>query len=246
MSSAVRSALAPTGVLRAGINMSNFLLVSSHGPAGEPRGLSPGLAAALAEKLGVPLQLVEYPNPGALGDAAEKNEWDVGLIGAEPQRAKTIVFSPHYAELRATYLVPLGSSVDAITQVDRPGVRIAAVARGAYTLWLEANLRHAELRQPAETGLPASLALFRDEGLDVLAGLRPWLLDRAAELPGSKVLDGHFTSVNQAIGVPRCAHADSAAIEFIEQFVREALSGGTVARLVEEHGGTGRISVPRS
>ena len=90
---ALRAAIAPSGTLRAGINLSNFLLVSSRGPAGEPAGVSPDIAAALAAKLEVPLQLVPYANPGLLADAAVKDEWDVGLIGAEPKRAETITLS---------------------------------------------------------------------------------------------------------------------------------------------------------
>lgn len=73
--------------------MSNFLLVSQRGPQGEPRGVSPGLAQALADTLGVDLELVPYKNPGLLADAALKDEWDVGLIGAEPARAQTISFT---------------------------------------------------------------------------------------------------------------------------------------------------------
>ena len=93
VAASVRAALAPSGVLRAGINMSNFLLVSQRGPQGEPRGVSPGLAQALADTLGVDLELVPYKNPGLLADAALKDEWDVGLIGAEPARAQTISFT---------------------------------------------------------------------------------------------------------------------------------------------------------
>ena len=89
----VRSALAPTGVLRAGINMSNFLLVSERGPNGEPRGVSPGMAKALADMLAVDLELIPYKNPGLLADAARRDEWDVGLIGAEPARAEFISFT---------------------------------------------------------------------------------------------------------------------------------------------------------
>lgn len=101
--------LAPTGVLRAAINLSNILLVTGRGPVGEPVGVAPSMAEALAQRLGVPLELVPYPNPGALGDAAPSGCWDVGLIGAEPQRANLISFSDPYIQIEATYLVRGGS-----------------------------------------------------------------------------------------------------------------------------------------
>jgi hypothetical protein len=121
--------LAPTGVLRAGINLSNFLLVTGRTPAGEPEGVAPDMARAVAERLGVPVRYVPYPRPGELADAAGTGAWDIGLIGAEPQRAEKIAFSPAYAEIEATYLVPPGSPITAIEEVDRPGTRIAVAAR---------------------------------------------------------------------------------------------------------------------
>lgn len=237
-------ALAPSGVLRAGINLSNFLLVSSRGPAGEPIGVAPSLAEELARRLEVPLELVPYPNPGKLSDAASQDEWDVGLIGAEPQRAETIAFTQPYCEIQATYLVRAGSRLRSIDEVDRSGVRVGVSRRAAYCLWLEKNLQSATLLQTEEPGLDLSRALFEDEeaDLDALAGLRPWLLTQAETLPGATVLDGSFTSVMQAIGTPR-ARADGGASLFLERFVAEAVSSGLVAELIEKHGVTGRLSV---
>ena len=120
----LRAELAPTGVLRAAINLSNFLLVRGQTPSGDPTGPSPDMARAVAEHLGVPVQYICYPNPGALADDATENAWDIGNIGAEPERAKTIAFTAAYAEIEATYLVPKGSPIQSIRDVDRDGVRI--------------------------------------------------------------------------------------------------------------------------
>ncbi|MBP6816088.1 MAG: transporter substrate-binding domain-containing protein, partial [Burkholderiaceae bacterium] len=128
-STVVVSQLAPTGVLRAGINLSNFLLVTGRTPAGDPAGVSPDMAAAIAADLGVPLRLVPYKSPGELADAAGTGAWDIGLIGAEPARAEKIAFTPAYVEIEATYLVPAGSPLQSVAEVDRTGVRIAVAAR---------------------------------------------------------------------------------------------------------------------
>lgn len=179
LSAALRAALAPTGILRAGINLSNFLLVSSRGPNGEPVGVAPDMAAALAEQIGVPLELVPYANPGLLGDAANRDEWDVGLIGAEPKRAETIAFTAPYAEIEATFMVPPDRDLHTVADVDRPGVRVCVSARAAYDLWLTANLQSASLTRTEEPGLERSRQLFDSGDFDALAGLRPWLLDQA-------------------------------------------------------------------
>jgi len=243
MVQSVARALAPTGVLRAGINLSNFLLVTSRGKEGTPAGVAPDMAAHLATTLGVPIQFVPYENPGLLADSASSDAWDVGLIGAEPQRAEVIAFSQPYVEIRATFLVPAKSPIKRIEEVDREGVRVAVSRRAAYCLWLENNLERATLLQTAEPGLDLSRELFLAEQCDALAGLRPWLLTQQAEmLPGSRVLDGAFTSVLQSIGVPR-ARADGGASMWLERFVDEAKASGFVQDLIEKHGVTGRLSV---
>jgi len=123
--SVARSELAPTGTLRVALNMSNFLLTATDPVTGEPGGLAADLGRELGQRLGVPVALLPYPNPGALADAAPTGVWDVGFLGAEPQRAHAIDFTAAYVEIEATYLVPPGSPLTAIAEVDRPGIRIA-------------------------------------------------------------------------------------------------------------------------
>ena len=142
--------LAPTGVLRAAINMSNFLLVTGKTDTGDPDGVSPDMARAIAANLGVACQLIPYPRPGPLADALAEDAWDIGNIAAEPERAKTITFSPPYCEIQATYLLPPGSPMRSIAEVDSPGNRIAVASRSAYDLWLKENLQHAELVRARE------------------------------------------------------------------------------------------------
>lgn len=226
-----RAVLAPSGRLRAGINLSNFLLVSARTADGGPAGVSPAMAAAIAENLGLEIDYVTYPNPGALADDAGADRWDIALIGAEPQRAEVIGFTPAYAEIEATYLVPEGSPIQSLDDVDRPGIRIAVADRTAYGLWLDRNIRHASLHRVA--GLDASLALFRDEKLDVLAGLVPRLLSDVETMPGARLLPGRFMSVQQALGVPK---AKAAALPWLEAFVAAARHEGHVARLIRHFG----------
>ncbi len=233
-----RAELAPTGVLRAGINMSNFLLVTGSTPAGDPDGVSPDMARAVAERLGVPLKLVPFKTPGELADAAVEDLWDIGNIGAEPERAKTIAFTPAYVEIEATYLVPAESPIQSIDEVDRDGVRIAVSARSAYELWLTDNIRHAEL--VLAQGIDASINTFVEQKLEALAGLRPRLVDDVKKLPGARILDGKFTAVQQAIGTKPDREAGAA---FLRDFVEEAKASGFVASLIDKHGVSGRLTV---
>lgn len=230
MTEAARSELAPTGILRAGINLANFLLVTGRAADGDPEGVAPDMARAIADRLGVPVKYVPFETPGALADAAGDDVWDIGLIGAEPARAESIAFTAAYVEIEATYLVPDGSPLTSIEAVDRPGVRIAVSARSAYDLWLSRNIRNAELVRA--DGIQASYDLFVGDRLDALAGLRPRLLTDVEKLSGARILDGRFTAVQQAVGTPK-RNVEAAA--FLQAFVEEAKDSGLVAGLIEKH-----------
>ncbi len=234
---AVIEELAPGGVLRAGINMSNFLLVTGRGEAGEPQGVSPDMAAAIADDLGLKLELVPFDGPGDVADAAATDGWDIANIAAEAERAKTITFSSAYCEIQATYLTPPDSVITRFADVDQPGVRICVKERSAYDLWLTANLQHASLVRVGT--IDESFTTFRDEKLDVLAGLRPALLKQQRELSGSRIFDDSFTAVQQSIG---CKKGLPLAARYLQDFVHNSLSGGLVESLIERHGVVGKLS----
>lgn len=230
--------LAPTGVLRAGINMSNFLLVVDKTPSGDPIGPSPSMAQAIADALGVPLQLIPYANPSAIAEAAGTGAWDIGNIGAEPQRAAVMDFTAAYAEIEATYLVPPGSTIASIDEVDRPGNRISVTKGSAYGLWLENNIKQAELK--LVEGGDAAFDQFVNDKLEALASLRPRLVTDAGKLPGSRILDGQFAAVRQAVGVNK---GNDAAYAWLKDFVEASKANGLVASFIEKFGVQGKLSV---
>ena len=237
----VLAELAPTGTLRAGINMSNFLLVTGKRANGDPDGVSPDMAEEIARRLGVPLKLIPFKSPGELADQAGKNIWDIGNIGAEPQRAQTIAFTAAYAEIESTYLVPAGSPIKVIADVDKPGIRISVTGRSAYGLWLENNIKHATLMR-TDT-LDSSLEQFVAQKMDVLAGLRPRLIEDVKRLPGARILDGQFSAVQQAVGTPR---KNVAAAAWLAAVVEECKASGFVAKAIEKHKAIGLSVAPRA
>ena len=239
VSPTVVSELAPTGTLRVGINLSNFLLTRTDAAAGEHGGVAVDLGRELGRRLGVPVQIVPYPNPGALAEAAKSGVWDVGFLGAEPQRANGIDFTAAYVEIEATYLAPPGSPLKSIDEVDREGVRIAVPTKSAYELYLTRSLKHAKLVH--EKGSENAFKRFVADKLDALAGLRPRLATDHDNLPGSRVLEGRFTAVQQAVGTPK---GRSAGAQYLREFVEEIKSTGLVARAIEKNGVRGLTIAP--
>jgi polar amino acid transport system substrate-binding protein len=222
--------LAPRGVLRAGINISNFLLVTGKTESGDPVGVAPSMAAEIARLLGVTLQLVPFANPGLLADAAGTDTWDIGLFGADPLRAQATAFSAAYCEIEASYLVPPGSRLTCVADVDQPGVTIAVSARSAYGLWLERNNQHATLLR-CDGGSDA-LNRYLNDKVDALAGLRPGLIGDLAKASGHVILPGGFMAVQQAIG---CDKGKPEAEAFLRDFVEDAKASGLVASLIAQH-----------
>ena len=237
----VRSEIAPTGTLRVGLNMSNFLLTRTDASSGQPAGLAHDLACELARQLGLPVSMHPYPNPGVLVDNANQNEWDVCFLAFEPQRAKEIDFTAAYVEIDATYLVPPGSPLGRAEEVDCKGIRIIAPNRAAYELYLTRTLKHATLTR--ELGADASFKRFVDEGFDAFASLRPRLVSDQETLPGSRIVEGRFTAVQQAAGVPK---GRPGAAKYLRTFIEDIKVSGLVVKTIKDNNITGLTIAPQA
>ena len=236
---AARAELAPSGTLRVGINAANFLLVSHYVEGSDPHGIAPDLGRELAKQLGIPVAFVVYESPGKLADAGKSDAWDVAFLGNEPQRASEIAFTAPYIEIPVTYLVPQGSPIKNIDEIDRKDVRIAVMERSAYDLFLTNHLAHAQLQRASS--IDDSYHLFVEAGLDALAGLKPRLVIDAEKLPGSRILDGQVTAVKQSAGT---LHGRETGARFLRQFIEQAKSSGLVAQFVEHYGVRGVSVAP--
>ena len=231
LSPALRAELAPTGKLRVGLNFGNFLLTKRPPSGGEPDGIAPDLGREIARRAGLAVEFVHYDQAGKLADGGKAGAWDIAFLANEPVRAAEIDFSPAYLEIETSYLVPAGSPIRTIDDVDRPGVRIAIADRAAYDLYLSRSLKHAKLMR-AE-GIEGSYKLWVAEKLDALAGLKPRLVTDAEKHPGSRVLDGSFTAVQQSIGTPK---GRDAVAQYLRAFVTEGKATGLFARVIQQNG----------
>ena len=183
------------------------------------------MARAIAERLGVPVKYVPFPKPGELADEAGKDVWDIGLIGAEPARAEKIAFTAAYVEIEATYLVPAGSPLKSIADVDRPGVRIAVTARSAYDLWLERNIKQATLVRSNSL----------DGAFDQFVAREAGGAGRAAAAAAERRAEAAGRDASCPASSPRCSRrsaprrANAAAAAWLQDFVEEAKASGLVA-----------------
>jgi polar amino acid transport system substrate-binding protein len=231
--------LAPQGVLRAAINFGNPVLAQRNSETGEAGGVTVDLARELATRLGVPVKFVLYDAAGKVFEAIASNAWDIAFLALDPVRAKEILFTAPYVIIEGTYMVRDASPLRAIGDFDRPGVRIAVGKGAAYDLFLTRALKHAELVR-SDTSVGA-IELFLNTGLEAVAGVRQPLIEFARENAGFRVIEGRFTSIEQAMGTPK---GRPAAREFLQTYIEEMKQNGFVASALERSGQRGAGVAP--
>lgn len=223
--------LAPKGTLRAAINYGNTVLVPGDAPNGPWRGVSPDLARALAERLGVPIQYVPYNTAGKVTDAVTTDAWDVCFLAIDPVRGAGIAFTAAYVVIEGAYVVPQASPLKAVDDVDRAGVRVAVGKGSAYDLYLTRALKQATLvRAPSS---PAALDQFLAEKLEVAAGVKQPVVAFAAAHPETRVIPGRFMAIEQAMGTHKSRTVGAA---YLKRFVEEMKASGMVARSLHASG----------
>ena len=236
---AVRADLAPTGKLRAGINYGNPLFAVRDPKTGEGSGIAVDLAREFGRRLGIPVELVGYNSGGQLTAGLKAGGWDVAFLAFEQGRTNEISFSAPFAETDATYLVPAGSSLRTATDVDQKGVRIAVSAKGGNDLFLTRTLKNATLvRAPSPE---ATFKLFVADKLEAYANLKPSLMAVADKLPGSRLVEGRYTVIGYAAGVPK---GRDAGAQYLGEFIEDAKASGLVAKSIEKHGIRGLSVAP--
>ncbi len=221
--------LAPTGRLRAAINLGNPVLAQKD--SGELRGISVDLARELGRRLAVPVELIAYDAAGKVTDAVKTGAWDIAFVAIDPARAAEIAFTPPYVVIEGTYLVAADSPLRAIADVDREGVRIAVSSKSAYDLYLSRTLKRAQLvRAPSP---PASIELFVKDRLEAAAGVKQPLVELARSNPQLRVIDGRFMLIEQAMGTPI---GRPLGARYLREFIEEMKDSGFVARALERSG----------
>jgi polar amino acid transport system substrate-binding protein len=227
----VVTAFAPTGKLRASINLGNPILANKNAATGQPVGVSVDLAHAFAERLEVAIELVVFDAAGKSVEAVTQEQADIGFFAIDPLRGASIAFTDAYVLIEGCYLVPSGSPIQSNEEVDREGHRVAVGKGSAYDLYLTRELRHAAIvRAPTS---PAVVDTFIAQQLDVAAGVRQQLQADAARVPNVRLLPGRFMMIRQAVGTPRSRGEQAAA--FLRQFVEDMKESDFVARSLARH-----------
>ena len=229
--SATPPELAPSGILRVGINLGNPVIAQRDPAGGDPRGVGAALGRELARRAGIPVKFVTYETAGKMADAVKAGEWDVAFLAVDPGRAGDIGFSAPYVLIEGAYMVPEASRFRSNADVDREGVRLGVGLKTAYDLYLSRETRHATLVRFDSS--QAAIARYLAGEVDVVAGVRQPLVAAAKANGGHRVLDESFMVIRQAAGVPR---ARTAALAYLSAFIDEAKSSGFVAKALAESG----------
>jgi polar amino acid transport system substrate-binding protein len=234
------SDLAPSGTLRAAINVGNAVLAARPTTAGgEPTGVSVDLARELARRLGVPVQLIVFDAAGKVVEAGKTGGWDIAFVALDPARAAEIAQSPPYVQIEGAYLVRNNSNLKNNEEVDRKGHRVVVGRNSAYDLYLTRALKQAEIvRTPTSTTV---VDTFMKENYEVAAGVKQQLENDARRVAGVRLLPGRFMVINQAMASQRGREAGA---RYVREFVEEMKASGFVAKALERHKQPGAAVAP--
>jgi polar amino acid transport system substrate-binding protein len=218
--------LAPTGTLRASINLGNIVL--AQGTADAPTGVTPELARELGKRLGVPVQLKAFDAAGKAFEALKAGQVDIVFLAIEPVRAADIEFTAPYVIIEGCYVVPKESALKSPADVDKPGIRIGVNKASAYDLFLSRSLKNATLVR-SEDGA----ATFLAEKLDAAGGVKQALQKFIAANPGVRLIDERFMEIRQAMGTAKGKLAGAA---YLRGFIEEMKKSGFVADALKRSG----------
>ncbi|MEH1165211.1 transporter substrate-binding domain-containing protein [Micromonospora sp. CPCC 205539] len=224
---AITQDLAPTGVLRASINLGNPVL--AQGTATAPSGVAVEIAREIGVRLGVPVELICFDAARKSLEAMTAGQADICFLAVEPARESEVAFTAPYVVIEAVYAVPVDSPITTPNDVDRPGVRIGVKRGSAYDLRLSRTLRHAEVVRGEE-----GVEEFRAHGLEVAAGIRQPMTAYAAANPDIRLIDERFMQIQQAVGTARARQPQT--VWFLRDVVEELKSTGFVAAALRRSG----------
>ena len=237
MNPSLLSAFAPSGRLRASINLGNAILAGKDPVSGQPAGVSIDIAQAFANKLGVPLELVVFDTAAKSVEAVKREQADIGFFAIDPLRGDGISFTAPYVLIEGAYMVRNESSLQSNEEVDRAGIRVATGAGSAYDLYLSRELQNAEIVRAANS--QAVVDTFMATRLEVAAGVKQQLQADARRISGLRLLPGRFMVIQQAMVTPQSRGQAAAAM--LADFVEEIKASGFVANALERHGIEGAI-----
>ncbi|MEU8636109.1 transporter substrate-binding domain-containing protein [Amycolatopsis sp. NPDC048633] len=212
--------LAPTGVLRAAINLGNPVL--THGTAASPGGVTVDLAREVAARLDVPVEFVCFDAAPKSFEALTSDAVDICFLAIEPVRAASVAFTAPYVVIEGVYVVPEDSPLASPADVDRPDVRIGVNEGSAYDLFLTRTLAHATIVRG-----PDGVVAFEEQGLEVVAGIRQPMTAYVAGHPGTRIIPERFMQIRQAVGTTPARRPST--VTFLRELVEELKANGFVA-----------------
>jgi polar amino acid transport system substrate-binding protein len=232
--------IAPTGKLRASINLGNPILANKDPETGKPFGISIDLANAFAEKLGLDIEMLVFDSAGKSVEAVTQEKADIGFFAVDPLRGEGIAFTAPYVLIEGAYLVKDGSPIKNNDEVDAQGNRVVVGKGSAYDLFLSREIKFAEIvRAPTS---PSVVSVFLEGAYEVAAGVRQQLESDAAKTSGLRLLPGRFMVIQQAMGLPK--NRGDIAPRLLSDFVEEMKGSGFIANAMQRHGIQGASVAP--
>jgi molybdate transport system substrate-binding protein len=235
-----RQALAPSGTLRIGVYVDSPISLLRDSATGEAKGVAHDSGKEVARRLGVASEVVEFPRVAEVLEALKAGRVDITVTNATAARAKDVDFTSPLLLLELGYLLPAGSPVTSLADIDRPGMRIGVTQGSTSQSTLPRRLKSATV-VPAPS-IKGAIEMLSQHQVDAFATNKANLFQISDSLPGSRVLDGQWGVEHLAIAIPK---GRDQGMAWLQTFVAQAKAEGFVTRAVEKAGlrGTAKAEV---
>jgi len=236
---AVRQVLAPTGTLRVGVYPGSPTSLVVDAKTGQRAGVAHDLGPQLAQRLGTDVQVIEFARLALVLDALKAGQIDFTITNATDVRARDMDFTQPLVQLELGYLVASGSPLMAVTDIDRPAIRVGVSQGSSSQGVLSREFKNATVI-PASS-LKQAQDMLRQKTIDAFATNKGILFEMSDELPGSRVLAGRWGLENLAIAIPK---GRDAGRPFVNAFADSVRTNGQLQAAITRSGLRGTSSAP--
>ena len=227
--------LAPTGILRVGINLGNQVVAgSSDKTEPQPKGISIDIAREIGKRVELPIELIPFKSAGETVEALKLGQLDLIFVAIDPVRGADIMYTPAYIQIEGSYLVRSSSPITRNEQVDSVESAIVVGKGSAYDLFLSREIRAASLVRAANS--QSVVDDFMSGKGNVAAGVRQQLENDAKRYTDLRILPGRFMVINQAIGIPKSNKDAEKNSAYLGVLIQELKASGFIAQAMQRHG----------
>lgn len=202
------------------------------------RGPGWDVALELARRMGVKAEAVEATG-AKVDELASAGGWDIGIVVVSADMDSKYANAGPLLRAETGYLVPAGSPIKTMADIDKPGVRIAMIKTASSFATLQASLKNAKMIGVSSTA--EVIDLLKTGGAEAFANAKPRMGTVLPSLPGAVILDGAIATTDYGVYGPK---GNEARLAYLKAFVASIKASGFLKAASDKAAVPGLLPAP--